>query len=130
MVSKLSKIELQVRFGDLDALGHVNNAAYLSFFELGRIDFFMKFLTGFHSKEVSFVVAHAEIDFRIPIYFEDRPSITTEIERVGTTSISFIHKILRQGDEALLSSGKTVIVWVDKNGMKNAIPEKIKELLI
>ena len=130
MVLKLSKIELQVRFGDLDALGHVNNAAYLSFFELGRIDFFMKFLTGFHSKEVNFVVAHADIDFKIPIYFEDRPSITTEIERVGTTSISFIHKILRQGDEALLCSGKTIIVWVDKTGKKNAIPEKIKELLI
>ncbi|MHB1492574.1 MAG: acyl-CoA thioesterase [Thermoplasmataceae archaeon] len=129
MASKISEIELQIRFGDLDALGHVNNAAYLSFFELGRIDFFMKFLKGFHSKTVNFVVVHADIDFRIPIYYEDKPRILTEIEKVGTTSVSFKHTILRQGDDAILSSGKTVIVWVDRGGKKQQIPEHIKDLL-
>ncbi|MHB8361785.1 MAG: acyl-CoA thioesterase [Thermoplasmataceae archaeon] len=129
MYSKISNIELQVRFGDLDALGHVNNAAYLSFFELGRIDYFMKFLKGFHSKKVNFVVVHAEIEFKKPIYFEDRPTISTQIEKVGTTSISFLHKITRSEDGEILSTGKTVIVWVDDDGKKQIIPEHLKELL-
>ncbi|MDS0257714.1 acyl-CoA thioesterase [Thermoplasmatales archaeon AK] len=66
------RLRLQIRYSDLDTLGHVNNAVYLTYFELGRIDYLRHSLGTLEISEISFVIAHAEVDFRRPIHFDDR----------------------------------------------------------
>lgn len=67
---------LQVRFRDLDAYNHVNNAVYLTYFEEARIAFITAIgMRGLFSPERSTVIAHAEIDYRAPAQLGDRLDI-------------------------------------------------------
>ncbi len=115
-----------MRYGDLDALGHVNNAIFLTYFELGRTNFFRDYLGGFISRSVKFVVNHAEIEFRAPIHFEDEIEVLTWISRVGKTSCVFNHKIISSDYQRLFAEGKTVVVWIDGNLRKMEIPQKLR----
>jgi acyl-CoA thioester hydrolase len=70
---------LEIRYGDLDPYGHVNNAVYLEFFEKIRIDYWhaLADLAGIHEREVGdvpgarYVIAETTIRFKLPIFFED-----------------------------------------------------------
>ncbi|MHB1440641.1 MAG: acyl-CoA thioesterase [Cuniculiplasma sp.] len=125
----VQRTKIQMRYGDLDALGHVNNAVFLTYYELGRTNYVRDFLGGFVSTDVKFVVNHAEVDFRSPIHFEDSPEILTWISKVGNTSCIFSHEIKSETDGKLFSSGKTVIVWIDNNFKKVPIEHEIRKKL-
>lgn len=129
----IQKTQIQMRYGDLDGLNHVNNATYLTYFELGRINYFREFLGGFFSRKVNFVVNHADIDFKKPIHFEDNPVMFTWISSIGNSSCVFSHEIRNESD-LIFARGKTVIVWIDENKQKMKIDEDIRmrleELLI
>ena len=83
MNGTLSEVLIQLRIGDLDSLNHVNNANYLTFFEIGRVDFLIKLIKIFDPKDVNFVVKHAEIEFKKPIHFTDKPVVQTWISKIG-----------------------------------------------
>ena len=61
---------LSVRFRDCDAMGHVNHAVYLTYFEQGRLNFWRE-LTGSPSPHTRVIIAHAECDYRAPAHFGD-----------------------------------------------------------
>ncbi|OWP55114.1 MAG: hypothetical protein B2I18_02305 [Cuniculiplasma sp. C_DKE] len=134
MMENIQSTRIQMRYGDLDALGHVNNAVFLTYYELGRTNFFMQYLGGFISRDVNFVVNHAEIDFKAPIHFEDDPVVLTWISQIGRTSCVFSHKIISEDYKRIFSEGKTVVVWIDENLKKKEIPmdirEKLEELMV
>lgn len=76
--------QVAVRWRDTDALGHVNHAVFLTYFEEGRDEFFSRVL----GSEPIYVVARLEVDFRAEV----RPSeewvrVRIEVERIGTTSL-------------------------------------------
>jgi acyl-CoA thioester hydrolase len=133
-MENIQSTRIQMRYGDLDALGHVNNAVFLTYYELGRTNFFMQYLGGFISRDVNFVVNHAEIDFKAPIHFEDDPVVLTWISQIGRTSCVFSHKIISEDYKRIFSEGKTVVVWIDENLKKKEIPmdirEKLEELMV
>ena len=124
MNEPVSKITLQVRYRDLDTLGHVNNAVYLSYFELGRIDFIRKYIGSFDASSVNFVLAHVEIDFRKPILMPDNIILETCISGTGNTSFTFRH-IIRNGDDgSIYCNGKTVAVLISSSDKK---PKKLPD---
>ncbi len=128
-MENIQSTKIQMRYGDLDALGHVNNAVFLTYYELGRTNFFREYLGGFISRDVSFVVNHAEIDFRAPIHFEDEPVVLTWISGLGITSCVFSHKIISEDYKKIFSEGKTVVVWVDSSLRKKEIQTELREKL-
>ena len=130
MDNRIHKISVQMRYSDLDALGHVNNAIFLSYMELGRTGFIKEILNGFKTERVNFVINHAEIDFKSPIRFNDNPTVLTWISKVGNTSCVFSHLIKGEEDGKFFSSGKTVVVWIDQQGKKVDIDPEIKSKLI
>lgn len=115
--------DIQLRYGDIDALGHVNNAAYLTYYELARVNFLKNF---YKTKpvEIGIVIARAEIDFLKPILFEDKIRVETDIAKVGKTSITFSHKIYSH-DDTVYSTATIVGVFVDQNGKPKNVPEEI-----
>lgn len=129
MSDKMAKfsVDIQKRYGDLDALGHVNNAVYLTYCELGRLEFFKKYFNV--SGDYDFVVANVNIDFKKSIHFNDEIYVTTGIKKIGKTSCVTTHEIRGKENNELFSNADIVLVWVDKNGLKKEIPEKIKEKL-
>ncbi len=120
--------EIQIRYGDLDALGHVNNAIFLTYYELARINFLKRFSTDVSSNEFSIVIARAEVDFIKPIKFRDTVTVGTKVLKTGRTSITFQHRIY--DDAGTIYSRAVIIgVFVDRNGKPVNIPQKIIEFL-
>ncbi|MEM3676089.1 MAG: thioesterase family protein [Thermoplasmataceae archaeon] len=124
-----SKVRLQVRYGDLDTLGHVNNAVYLTYFELGRIDYLRRALGSLDISDISFVIVHAEVDFKKPIHLHDTIFVETTVDGVGNSSIKFNHRIVGEDGE-LFAAGKTVAVWVDANRQPVPVPDNVRRMIL
>lgn len=130
MNNPVSAVKLQIRYRDLDTLGHVNNAVYLSYFELGRIDFIKRFIGSFDANSVNFVIAHAEIDFKKPVLMSDNIALETCISETGNTSFTFSHSIKNQDDGTIYCTGKTIAVLMSSsNGRPTKLPDRFKELV-
>ena len=111
------KIEhkIEVRFRDIDSMGHVNNAVYLSYFEQSRMAWF-KELVGFEWNwiDAGILVARHEIDYKAPISLNDEITISTWCESMGNSSLVMAYEIMK-GENILSTQGKTVIVCFDYN---------------
>ncbi len=98
-----------VRWGDLDAFGHVNNATYLIYAQEARFAW---------SKMLEMVVARAEVDFIAPIYTGDiYIDVEIWVNKVGNSSFSVTYE-MKNGDE-LLARVKTVQVTVSMDTKKS-----------
>src|SRR5262249_60694616 len=96
-----------VRFRDLDPMGHVNNAVYLTYVESARVAFLEHLGAAKTLDELAIIVARAEIDFRAPVRFGDEVEVTTRATRFGGKSFDLEHE-LRVGD-TVVAEGKTVL---------------------
>ena len=98
-----------VRWGDLDAFGHVNNATYLIYAQEARYAW---------SKMIEMVVARAEVDFIAPIYTGDfYLDIEIWVNKIGTSSFGVTYE-MKNGDE-LVAVVKTVQVTVSMDTKKS-----------
>ena len=98
-----------VRWGDLDAFGHVNNATYLIYAQEARFAW---------SKMIEMVVARAEVDFIAPIYTGDiYIDVEIWVNKIGNSSFGVIYE-MKNGDE-LLARVKTVQVTVSLETKKS-----------
>ena len=98
-----------VRWGDLDAFGHVNNATYLIYAQEARFAW---------SKMIEMVVARAEVDFIAPIYTGDiYIDVEIWVNKIGTSSFGVIYEMKYENE--LLAVVKTVQVTVSMDTKKS-----------
>ena len=105
---------LQVRFRDIDAFGHVNNAVFFSYVELARIRYLLDVLqpeTGFD--RLPLILARVELDYRSPITFGDEVVVETRVDRIGHTSFTMSHRMTVESDGRLAGDVQTVLVTYD-----------------
>ena len=101
--------EAEVRFADLDLLGHVNNAVYLSYFEMTRVHYFSYLLgKNWDYRQEGFILVRNEIDYLKPIFLYDQPKITLHVLTFGVKSITFEYLI--QVNSEIVTKGKSVLV--------------------
>ncbi len=127
------KISLKVRFADLDAMRHVNNAAYLSYLEEGRIAYFNDVLSAPKgSLAFGAVVARVEIDYFTPIELGDDVEILTRIDSFGEKS-SVVHNailVTRNNEKITAAFAVTYLVSYDYKSKKTVpIPDSVKEII-
>lgn len=125
-----TRVPIAVRWRDMDAFGHVNNAMYLSYLEEARIRW-MTSLPGIPLNErIAPVVAAAQVNYRLPIKWPGDVVVELWVERLGRSSISIGHRIVAQADAALLhADGHVVMVWVDaQTGRSVPLPEGLRGL--
>lgn len=105
--------EYDVRFSDLDAMGHVNNARFLTYLETARVDYFSEVL-GWSGKveEFNLILARAEIDYRAPIHFPGRFSVYMGVTRIGRKSFDMEYLLLDSAG-VLCAEARTVQVAYD-----------------
>jgi acyl-CoA thioester hydrolase len=116
---------IQVRFSDLDVLGHVNNNIYLSYFEMARVHYF-KELLGEHWdwKKAGFVLAKNEIEYIRSVLLTDEPTIDVYVEQIGTKSFTLGYEL--KVKDQLYTKGKSVQVCFDSTTQQSIpIPEKM-----
>ena len=101
---------LDVRFRDCDAMGHVNNAVYLTYLEEARFAHWRSLDNGPGVPGV--ILARIEVDYRRPANHGDRLEIRIDLERIGTTSLTYTYVIKDQHDQ-LIAEARSVLVSFD-----------------
>jgi acyl-CoA thioester hydrolase len=109
----------EVAFRDLDGLGHVNNAVYLSYVESARLAYMQEVLGPLELDELG-IVADVKISFRSPAGLGERLEVGHRVSRVGETSLVFDFEV-RGGDGRLVAEGSTVHVAFDY-GVRRPVP--------
>ena len=129
------KIPIQIRFNDIDMLGHVNSAVHFTYFELARVSYFNQL-----DKELkidwpsmSLVVAKMEMEYKQQILMEDKLHISVWVSRIGTKSFDMACSIVREtnGIETEVAKGFGIIVCFNfKINQSIAIPETWKAKML
>lgn len=118
---------IEIRYGDTDALGHVNNAVYLSYFEAARGGYYTAvvghpFGTGPDAERRTFVIAEAHITYRSPALYGEALSCRCRTGWVGRSSFSLEYRVeVSEGESGglrLVADGSTVQVFYDLVGGK------------
>ena len=107
------EIRVEVRFADTDAMGHVNNAAYLTYCEIARIRYWTD-LTGAGTERL--ILAEARITYRAQLYYGETVTVQTRATKVGRTSFTLEHRLISAlpGDEPrLVAVSDSVLVRYD-----------------
>ncbi len=105
---------LQVRFRDIDAFGHVNNAVFFSYVEQARIRYLLDVLQPDEPFDrLPLILARVELDFRSPIYFGDEVTVETRVDRIGRSSIGMSHRMTAGADGRVVGEVGTVLVTYD-----------------
>jgi acyl-CoA thioester hydrolase len=107
------RAEIQIRFCDTDALGHVNNSNYLSYMELARISYIDKvFGNTIDWNEDGVILAKAVVDFKLPVMLNDKLFVYIRTSRLGTKSFDIDYLFVREvdGKDEVVSTGSTVMV--------------------
>jgi acyl-CoA thioester hydrolase len=123
-------IDVQVRFRDIDGMGHVNNAVYMSYIELARTQFYMKFAGKRTLDEIDFILAHAEIDFESQAVWGDQVQVAVWPSKIGTSSFTLSYEITETRSGRVLARARTVLVSYDYEKKKSKpIPADFRALL-
>ena len=122
------KKKIQIRFGDIDIMGHVNNGVQLSYLDLGRLDYFEQvYGTTIDWNDAALIVAHLEIDYLSPILLKDKIEVHTSIHKIGNKSVGMIQNIV----DAITGDIKTqttqvMVAYSQKLGESITVPETLK----
>lgn len=116
-------LPIDVRFADLDALGHVNHAAFVVYLEHARTQWWRAYLAGRGFTEEGFVIARVELDYRRPAHLGDDLRVELRCVELGQSSFTLAYRVLREPGAVLLAEGRTVQVMMDFAGAR---PEPLR----
>jgi acyl-CoA thioester hydrolase len=102
----------EVAFRDLDGLGVVNNAVYLTYIETARLGYMVEVLGIRSLDEIGVIVAKVDIDFHSPARLLETLDVAARVPRLGTRSLQMEHEI-RGADGRLVAQAATVLVSFD-----------------
>lgn len=106
------ELPVKVRWRDVDALGHVNHAVFLTYLEEGRDAFFIQTLGG----DPSYVVVRLEVDLRAEVRYEDqRVTVRIAADRLGTTSLTTREAVVTPGGEVAAEALVVTVNWDAEN---------------
>jgi acyl-CoA thioester hydrolase len=122
----------RVRFGDLDAMRHVNNVAFLTFFEDARIQYVRRLLGDdpIQRGEFGFIFAECKINYRAPAFFGEEIRTWVRPGEMARSSLRIEFEMRAAGDERLLAEGYGVLVGYDyAAGRSRPLPDALKATL-
>ncbi len=123
------RYSVQVRYADVDAMNHVNNAAYLTYLEVARTAMWREHVRPAESaRDFPFIVASATVDFKAPIRFGDDVQVQLAVVEIGRKSFTIEYRIDAGGQPA--AEAQTVQVYFDYAIQRSVpIPEEIRKRL-
>ena len=125
---------IEVRYGDLDPQGHLNNAKHLTYFEQARVAYMIEL--GLFTKDQSFmelgvIVADVHIIYLEPVYFGQNVKVGVHVAKMGAKSMTWEQNIVDADMGKELAKGEVVIVTYDYKAEKTIlIPQKWREKFI
>lgn len=123
--------DIDVRFRDSDAMGHVNNAVYLTYLEVGRQAYWRRLHPEASYDNVPFVLARAVIDFRQPARTGDVVRVETRVHWVSRSAFGMQYRLTVRHSGELLAEAETVQVTYDYTARKSMpVPDELKQRLL
>jgi acyl-CoA thioester hydrolase len=119
-----------VLFRDLDPFGHVNNAVFLTYFEWARTLLWFDITGRRGARDIDFIVARAECDFRRQVALEPI-EICTRVGEIRNSSFDFVYEIRKDEGTEVAATGRVVVVLYDwARQSKSAISDELRRKLI
>jgi len=120
---------ISVRWRDIDAFRHVNNAAIVSYLEIARTEMWHDLFTGTDAMDIPFVIAKLEVDYKRPIKLYDQVLIGLRAADVGRSSFAFEYLI--EVEDCTAAIARTLQVCVrHETGRPVRVPETVRRTLI
>lgn len=123
-------IEIDVAWGDMDAMAHVNNTVYFRYFESARISYFERvgFLEEMERSGVGPILASTRCRFRIPLTYPDRVYVGTGARDLEEDRFLMTYRIVSQSANAVAAEGDGLIVSYDyRNRRKASLPPEVRK---
>lgn len=115
------EVPLQIRFNDIDLLGHLNNAVYIQFFDLGKSRYFQDVMPECVDwRHINIVVANINCDFFAPTYITEPIAVLTTITHMGEKSFALEQRIVNSDNGEVKCIAKTIMVGFDMTTGKSA----------
>ena len=114
--------DVEVRLSDTDAMGHVNNARYLTYVEIARVAYYETVTgnalpIGAHGAEEGMILAEIRMTYRSTSFYGETLTVESRVERIGRTSFGMIHRITapesRYGPARLVATADSTLVAYD-----------------
>ncbi len=126
--SVLYRLPMALRWRDLDAFNHVNNASFLTYLEEARIRWFDSLDGPWLSDSVAPLLAAVQINYRQPMSYPAGIMVELVADRVGNTSLIVGHRITGDDGERVYADGHVVLVWIDRaSGQPCPLPDAIRK---
>ena len=124
----LARVPISVRWRDMDSMGHVNNAKYISYLEEARVRWMLGVEGVAMTDRIAPVVAATNVNYKRPLVWPNDILVELFVERLGSSSVTIGHLILDQKDEGVLySDGNVVVVWIDtQTGKSASLPDAVR----
>jgi len=107
----LARVPISVRWRDMDSMGHVNNAKYISYLEEARVRWMLGVDGVSMTDRIAPVVAATNVNYRLPIVWPNDIVVELFVERLGNSSVTIGHRIVdEKNDSTLYSDGNVVVV--------------------
>lgn len=123
-----SIIPIQVRFNDVDMLGHVSNTVYQNYYDAGKLHYFEEVLPDMDYVKTGVIAASVKIDYLKPIFMKTRILVETHVTYIGNKSLTMEQLLVEEITNEVLSTCSVVLVCYDFKEQKSIpFPEEWKK---
>jgi acyl-CoA thioester hydrolase len=120
-------VPVRPRFRDTDAMGHVNNAVYLTYFEVARTEYWRALTGSPRYEQVPFILAHTTVDFRSPALVHEELVVGIRVSHVGRSSFECAYRVEEVTTGRLVCEGRSVQVIYDyAKGASYPVPDDLR----
>lgn len=123
------RVDIQMRFKDVDLFGHVNNTVYLEYMDLGKVHYIENVLGDiFNNRRDALVIVNINCDFLTPAKFDEPLRVETRVETIGVHSVTFGQRVVNPVTGNVKCKARVVMVGFDATtGESREIPRAWKD---
>lgn len=120
--------QIEVQFRDCDPLGHVNNAVYVTYFEVARFAYCREALGYDQWGPLSFIMARVECNFRSQARLADPLDVRIRLSEIGRSSFVFEYEIVHAAEGRVVADGRSVQVMFDYEAQRSVpVPDDFRQ---
>lgn len=119
--------EVRVRFRDVDAMGHVNNAVYFTYMETARGAFFQQFFDIQRPADIPVILGEIACRYLAPAYYGEVLRVGLGVSRFGTKSFEMVYGIEGPGERQVATGTSTMVMYDYDRGASIVVPDEFRE---
>lgn len=124
------KTSIQLRFKDIDALGHVNNANHVTFLELARVYYFDEVVGPVNWSETGVILASISVSYKKIIGLKDQVFVHTRCSKIGNKSMTLDYMITNDNEEIFAMASSVLVAYNYRENKTVEVPDEWREKLM